>query len=187
MLQWGYYDGRVDGVFGADTSAAVRHFQRRNGLTPDGVVGPTTWAALGYYAGPARQAPARRASPAAAGGQKHSRDLTLLAQAVRSEAEAEPYEGQVAVAAVILNRVEHPSYPKTIAGVIFQPGAFEAVSNGTFFKPPLKQSIRAAQDALNGWDPSHGAIFYWNPATAKSKWIWTRKIHARIGKHVFAK
>lgn len=189
LLQWGYYNGKVDGVFGADTSAAVRSFQRKNGLTPDGVVGPTTWAALGYQGGatPARRPPASRATSTQAGINKHSRDLNLLAQAVRAEAEGEPYTGQVAVAAVILNRVEHSSFPNTIAGVIFQPGAFESVSNGTIHRAPLKENIRAARDALNGWDPTHGAIFFWEPRKSTSKWIWSRKIHTTIGNHVFAK
>jgi len=115
-------------------------------------------------------------------------DVYLLARIIRAEAEAEPYAGKVAVAAVILNRVRHPGFPNTIAGVIFQPGAFESVSNGRFWSLlPNKESIKAAYDALHGWDPTYGALFFWNPAKMVSKWIWSRKIIARIGKHVFGR
>ncbi|ABB15919.1 cell wall hydrolase [Carboxydothermus hydrogenoformans] len=115
-------------------------------------------------------------------------DLYLLARIIRAEAEGEPYAGKVAIAAVILNRVRHPGFPNTIAGVIFQPGAFESVANGRFWSLlPNRESIKAAYDALRGWDPTYGALFFWNPAKKVSRWIWTRKIIARIGKHVFGR
>ncbi|GAV23107.1 cell wall hydrolase [Carboxydothermus pertinax] len=115
-------------------------------------------------------------------------DIYLLARLIRAEAEAEPYAGKVAVAAVVLNRVRHPGFPNTVAGVIFQPGAFESVSNGRFWSLlPSRESIKAAYDALHGWDPTYGALFFWNPAKKVSRWIWSRKIIARIGKHVFGR
>ncbi len=114
-------------------------------------------------------------------------DVQLLARAINGEARGEPYEGQVAVGAVILNRVKDPNFPNTISGVIYQPGAFTAVSDGQISVPidPGSTVVKAAQDALNGWDPTNGCIYYWNPATATSSWIWSRKIVAKIGKHNF--
>lgn len=116
-------------------------------------------------------------------------DEQLIARAINGEARGEPYEGQVAVGAVILNRTRHPSFPKTVAGVIYQPGAFTAVSDGQINVPidPNSTVVKAARDALNGWDPTDGCIYYWNPATATSKWIWSRQIVKKIGKHYFAK
>jgi N-acetylmuramoyl-L-alanine amidase len=116
-------------------------------------------------------------------------DVQLLARAINGEARGEPYEGQVAVGAVILNRVEAPQFPNTIAGVIYQPGAFTAVSDGQINVPIDENStvVKAAQDALNGWDPTYGCLYYWNPATATSKWIWSREIVVKIGKHNFGK
>lgn len=121
--------------------------------------------------------------------QRHSQDVQLLARAVNGEARGEPYEGQVAVAAVILNRVKHPSFPNTIAGVIYQPGAFTAVSDGQINVPIAENSTvyKACQDAMNGWDPSYGAIYYFNPDTATNKWIWSRPLIIKIGKHRFCK
>ena len=113
----------------------------------------------------------------------------LLARAINGEARGEPYEGQVAVGAVILNRVKDPRFPNTIAGVIYQPGAFTAVSDGQINIPidPNSSVVKAARDALNGWDPTNGCVYYWNPATATSKWIWSRQIVKKIGKHYFGK
>jgi len=181
LKQWGYYDGAVDGVFGAGTSKAVRDFQRKNGLTVDGVVGDSTAAALGIrLTGGTAGAPSR-------GGGSGGRDLELLARAVYAEARGEPYVGQVAVAAVILNRVESPKFPNTIAGVVYQPGAFTAVSDGQINLSHGEEARRAARDALNGWDPSYNALFYYNPATAIDPWIFSLPVHVTIGKHVFCK
>lgn len=180
LKQWGYYDGAVDGIYGSGTSQAVKEFQRKNGLTADGVVGDSTAAALGI------QLTGGNTGTAARGGDTTSRDLELLAHAVYAEARGEPYLGQVAVAAVILNRVTNPKFPNTIAGVIYQPGAFTAVSDGQINLNPSSDARKASQDALNGWDPSYGAIYYYNPATAADPWIYSRPVHITIGKHVFA-
>lgn len=182
LKQWGYFDGPITGYYGELTYKAVRYFQQKNGLKVDGVVGPETAAALGINLG--ARVPAASAS---AGGGGNQNDIYLLARAVHGEARGEPYVGKVAIAAVILNRVRHPDFPNTIAGVIYQPRAFTAVDDGQINLTPDEEALKAARDALNGWDPTYGAIYYWNPATATSKWIWSRPIHIRIGKHVFAK
>ncbi len=179
LRRWGYLDGEVDGVFGADTFEAVKRLQRNNGLTPDGVIGPRTRDALGM--------PARTTAPTepASRGVSRSDDVNLLARTIFAEAKGEPYEGKVAVGAVILNRVRNPAFPNTMAGVVYQPCAFEPVKNGAINQAPDDEAFRAARDALNGWDPTSGALYFWNPATATSRWIWTRTITLRIGKHVF--
>lgn len=181
LKQWGYYDGPVDGVYGTGTSLAVKEFQRKNGLTADGVVGERTAAALGI------RLTGSSAGASARGGSSGNRDVELLARAVHAEARGEPYVGQVAVAAVILNRVESPKFPNTIAGVIYQPGAFTAVSDGQINLDPGDEARRAARDALNGWDPSYGSLFYYNPATAIDPWIFNLPVHVVIGRHVFCK
>lgn len=178
LLRWRYYDGEVDGIYGARTYRAVRKFQAKNGLNVDGIVGPSTAKALGM--------PSTTATAAAATqGVNRQADEYLLARAVHGEARGEPYVGKVAVAAVILNRTRSSSFPNTIAGVIYQPLAFTAVADGQINLTPNKDSIKAARDALNGWDPSYGCLYYWNPATATSKWIWSRKVILKIGKHWF--
>lgn len=173
LKNWGYYDGSVDGIYGYGTWAAVRKFQQKNGLKVDGVAGTSTLQALGIPTGSSQSS--------------DSRNVYLLAAAIYGEARGEPYTGQVAVGAVILNRVRHTSFPNTIAGVIYQPGAFDAVRDGQINLTPNETAYKAARDALNGWDPTGGCIYYWNPATATSKWIWSRPIITQIGKHVFAK
>ena len=174
LKNWGYYSGAVDGIYGSETARAVEYFQRKNGLTADGVAGPATLRALGMESG---------GSGGTAAGQADS--LALLARVISAEARGEPYSGQVAVGAVILNRVEHPSFPGTIAGVVYQPGAFTCMVDGQIDQPVADSSVRAAQDALNGADPSGGAIYYFNPATATSAWIWSRPLIKVIGKHRF--
>lgn len=178
LINWGYQRGWADGVFGQQTYEGVVKFQKRHGLKPDGVVGPETFAALGLPTG---------APPKTGGGTSVSRndEKVLLAKAITGEARGEPYVGQVAVGAVVLNRTRNPSFPNTIAGVIYQPGAFTAVADGQINLQPTQSCLKAAEDALNGWDPTGGCIYYWNPATATSKWIWSRKIITVIGKHNF--
>lgn len=175
LKNWGYYSGAVDGIYGAQTAKAVEYFQRKNGLTADGIVGPATLRALGMENSVS--------TGGAAAGQADS--LALLARVISAEARGEPYSGQVAVGAVILNRVEHPSFPNTIAGVVYQPGAFTCMVDGQIDQPVASSALRAAQEALNGSDPSGGAIYYFNPSTATSAWIWNRPLIKVIGKHRF--
>lgn len=170
----GFYKGDIDGIFGVDTSHAVVAFQKSRGLTADGVAGAATLRALGI-------------STDSGYGKYSSSDVNLLARLISAEARGEPYVGQVAVGAVVLNRVEHPSFPNTIAGVIYQPGAFTCLEDGQFNQPVADSAYRAAQDAMNGWDPSNGSIYYYNPATATSSWIWSRPVLLKIGKHVFCR
>ena len=174
LKNWGYYSGEVDGMFGSATEKAVKYFQQKNGLTADGVVGTQTLAALGING----------AGGDLSGGSQ-SGDLYLLARVISAEARGEPYTGQVAVGAVVLNRVRHSSFPNSISGVIYQSGAFSCLDDGQFDEPIAESAYRAAQDALNGSDPSGGAIYYFNPATATSKWIWSRPLIVTIGKHRF--
>ncbi len=184
LKRWGYYDGPIDGVYGGGTFTAVKEFQRKNGLAVDGVVGRQTAEALGMDIGGTSQDSGRQYTPGNKGVSRDD-DINLLAKAITGEARGEPYIGQVAVGAVILNRVKSPSFPNTIAGVIYQPGAFTAVSDGQINLEPTESCIRAARDCLNGWDPTYGALYYWNPATATSKWIWSREVRLKIGKHWF--
>ena len=177
LKRWGYYTGAVDGVFGAGTEKAVRAFQKKNGLTVDGIVGSKTAAVLGMnISGGAGGSSSVGAS---------SGNLNLLARLVHGEARGEPYKGKVAVAAVVLNRVKSPSFPNTVAGVIYQSGAFDAVSDGQINLSPDSESINAARDALNGWDPTNGCLYYYNPRTATSRWMLSRPVLLRIGNHVF--
>ncbi len=178
LYKWGYYKGIVDGTYGYKTYQAVRLFQSKNGLTVDGVAGTKTLAALGLSTGRTTTYSSRGASTS---------DLNLLAHLIHGEARGEPYKGKVAVGAVILNRIRDERFPKTVAGVVYQPGAFDAVEDGQINLNPDTSSYNAARDALNGWDPSYGCIYYYNPDTATSKWIWTRPIIITIGKHNFAK
>ncbi len=174
LSNWGYFSGAIDGIYGPKTEEAVKYFQRKNGLTADGVVGPATLRALGMSTTGGE-------SPASS----QSNSVDLLARVISAEARGEPYSGQVAVGAVILNRVEHPSFPNTIAGVVYQPGAFTCMVDGQFNEPVADSAYRAARDALNGADPSGGAIYYFNPDTATSTWIWSRPLITVIGKHRF--
>lgn len=177
LKNWGYYTGSVDGIFGSGTKQAVTSFQKKNGLTADGIVGSQTLKALGLST-----------SGASSSGQNStsSNDEYLLARIISAEARGEPYSGQVAVGAVVLNRVDHPSFPNTIAGVIYQKGAFTALDDGQFDQPIADSAYRAARDALAGSDPTGGCIYYYNPSTATNAWIRTLPITTRIGKHVFS-
>lgn len=175
LKQYGYYDGAVDGVFGKETYNAVVWFQEKNGLKADGAVGPSTAAALGITL-----------TGTVAASTYQESEVRILARLVSGEARGEPYVGQVAVAAVVLNRVKSPAFPNTISGVVFQTGAFDAVWDGQFDMEPTENSIRAARDALNGWDPTGGCLYYYNPSTATNSWIWTRQVQLTIGKHAFA-
>ncbi|MGE5329945.1 MAG: spore cortex-lytic enzyme [Deltaproteobacteria bacterium] len=178
LKNWGYYKGYIDGVYGYKTYSAVKYFQAKNGLRIDGVAGAETLGALGIFNG-------KQYTPVS--GSTTSGNTHLLAHLIHGEARGEPYAGKVAVAAVVLNRVENTRFPKTVPGVIYQPGAFTAVSDGQINLEPDNSSLNAARDALNGWDPSSGCIYYFNPATATSNWIWSRPIVTVIGKHYFAK
>ena len=178
LKRWGYYNGNVDGIYGSQTLAAVKYFQRSNGLTVDGIAGTRTLNAMGIMS-----------SSSSGGGSSSSSNsnLNLLSRLVYSEARGETYTGQVAVAAVVLNRVKSSSFPNTISGVIYERGAFDAVSDGQINLTPDSTARKAAQDALNGWDPSYGAIYYFNPNTATSAWIWSRPMTVTIGNHRFCK
>ncbi|AZO96223.1 spore cortex-lytic enzyme [Halocella sp. SP3-1] len=184
LRNWGYYSGSIDGTFGSETYRAVVNFQRKNRLRVDGVVGAETWAALGYE-GSGGSSQTSRVSGSA--GVSRSNNVEMIARLVHAEARGEPYEGQVAVAAILLNRVDSPSFPNTISGVIYQPLAFESVANGQFNLAPNNDNIRAARSAINGWDPTHGSLFFWNPSKPVNQWIWSRQIVRRIGSHVFAR
>lgn len=197
LINWGYMEGSADGIFGAKTYDAVVKFQKNNGLTADGLVGRDTYRALGLmkYAG---DAPAQNNSNAGGSGSggsnnqnqdavSNSDEVNLLARAIFAESESEPYTGQVAVGAVLLNRVASPDFPNTLSGVIYQGKALESVSNGRFGKSLPDECIRAAQDALSGWDPTYGCLYFWNPAKSVNPWIWTRQIVVQYGNHVFGK
>ena len=179
LKNWGYYSGAVDGIYGAKTKAAVVYFQKKNGLTADGIAGAKTLAAMGITS-------SASASSSSGGDKYNSSDLALLARLIYGEARGESYTGKVAVGAVVLNRVKSASFPNTISGVIYQPYAFTAVSDGQINLTPDSSCTEAAKAAMNGWDPTYGAIYYYNPSTATSKWIYSRKTTITIGNHVFA-
>lgn len=182
---WGYYNGSVDGVFGEGTKKAVIAFQKKNGLTADGVVGASTYKALGMTS--SYQALLEHSN--SNGGQVSgvsSSDVYLLAKTIYAEGRGEPYVGQVAIGAVIMNRVRNQAFPNTVSGVVYQKGAFTAVDDGQINLTPNETAMKAARDAINGWDPTGGAIYYYNPAVATSSWIFERQTITVIGKHVFA-
>ncbi len=171
LYNWGYYSGSVDGVYGSRTVDAVKFFQCKNGLAIDGKCGPSTLSALGISGGST--------------GSSGSGDVDLLARLISAEARGEPYTGQVAVGAVVMNRIESPSFPNTMSGVIYQSGAFSCLNDGQFWEPVADSAYKAARDAINGWDPSGGAIYYFNPNKATSDWIWSRPVITTIGNHYF--
>ena len=170
LKNWGYYEGQIDGIFGSETKKAVIAFQKKNGLTADGIAGKNTLAAMGIYG---------------ADDAGNSSDYNLLARIISAEARGEPYMGQVAVGAVVLNRVEHPSFPDTLSGVVYQQGAFSCLYDGQFNEPISESAYKAATDAINGLDPSGGAIYYYNPKKSTNKWIFSRPIITTIGSHRF--
>ncbi len=172
LKQWGYYTGDIDGIYGSKTQAAVKKFQSSNGLGADGIAGPQTLKVMGI---------------SSSSSYSSDNDARLLARIINAEARGESYVGQVSVGAVVLNRVAHPSFPNTISGVIFQEGAFTAISDGQWDADMYSMPYKAAQDALNGWDPTGGAIYYYNPAKTTNAWIYSRPVVTTIGKHVFAK
>ena len=176
LKRWGYYSGSVDGIYGSQTVSAVKSFQKKNRLTVDGIAGTQTLKAMGITS-----------SSSSSSSSNNSSNVNLLARVVYGEARGEPYTGQVAVAAVVLNRVKSSKFPNTISGVVYQSGAFDAVADGQINMTPDTTAKKAAQDALNGWDPSYGAIYYFNPSTATNKWIWSRPMTVTIGKHRFCK
>ena len=176
LKRWGYYSGSVDGIYGSQTVTAVKSFQKKNGLTVDGIAGTQTLKAMGITS-----------SSSSSSSSNNSSNVNLLARVVYGEARGEPYTGQVAVAAVVLNRVKSSKFPNSISGVVYQSGAFDAVADGQINMTPDTTAKKAAQDALNGWDPSYGAIYYFNPSTATNKWIWSRPMTVTIGKHRFCK
>ena len=176
LKRWGYYSGSVDGIYGSQTVSAVKSFLKINGLTVDGIAGTQTLKAMGITS-----------SSSSSSSSNNSSNVNLLARVVYGEARGEPYTGQVAVAAVVLNRVKSSKFPNTISGVVYQNGAFDAVADGQINMTPDATAKKAAQDALNGWDPSYGAIYYFNPSTATNKWIWSRPMTVTIGKHRFCK
>lgn len=178
LKDWGYYSYDVDGIYGSRTESAVKKFQASKGLAVDGRAGAQTLAALGIKS-------SSTGGGQTSGGGQASGDVALLARVISAEARGEPYTGQVAVGAVVLNRVRHPSFPNSISGVIYQPGAFSCLQDGQWDQPVADSAYKAARDALNGSDPTGGAIYYFNPATATSKWIWSRPLITTIGKHRF--
>ena len=177
LKRWGYYNGNIDGIYGSQTVEAVKYFQRKNNLVVDGIAGKNTLEAMGIF----------NSSSSSGSSSSNSSDLNLLARVIYGEARGEPYTGQVAVGAVVLNRVRSSSFPNTISGVVYQSGAFDAVRDGQINLTPNSTAKKAAQDALNGWDPSYGAVYYFNPATATNKWIWSRPMTVTIGNHRFCK
>lgn len=177
LKRWGYYSGNIDGIYGTQTVNAVKYFQRKNGLTADGIAGPATLKAMGIMT----------SSSSSSSSSSYNSNLNLLSRVIYGEARGEPYTGQVAVGAVVMNRIKSSSFPNTLSGVVYQSGAFDAVKDGQVNLTPDSTAKKAAQDAMNGWDPSYGAIYYFNPSTATNKWIWSRPMTVTIGKHRFCK
>lgn len=174
----GYYKGSVDGIYGVQTKNAVIAFQKNCGITADGIAGPKTLKYLGLGSS---------SSSSSSGGKYSSNDITLLAKLIAAEARGESYTGQVAVGAVVLNRVKHSSFPDTVSGVIYQKGAFSAVNDSNWSAAPNETSRKAAQDCINGWDPSGGAIYYYNPQKTSNSFMLSRPVIKTIGNHVFCK
>lgn len=177
LKRWGYYSGNIDGIYGTQTVNAVKYFQRKNGLTADGIAGPATLKAMGIMT----------SSSSSSSSSSYNSNLNLLSRVIYGEARGEPYTGQVAVGAVVMNRIKSSSFPNTLSGVVYQSGAFDAVKDGQVNLTPDSTARKAAQDAMNGWDPTGGCVYYFNPSTATNKWIWSRPLIKTIGKHRFCK
>lgn len=180
LKRWGYYTGSIDGVFGAGTKKAVIAFQKKNGLTPDGIVGAATLKALGMSA-------SGGSGSSSSSGTNTDGNLYLLARLVYGEARGEPYKGQVAVAAVVLNRVKSSQFPNSVSGVIYQSGAFSVVNDGQINLTPDETAIKAARDAMNGYDPTNGCLYYYNPAKTTNQWMLSKPVLLVIGNHSFFK
>lgn len=177
LKNWGYYKGNIDGIYGSSTLSAVKSFQKKNRLTIDGIAGTKTLNAMGIYSSNTNNSKSSASNS----------NLNLISRFVYAEARGEPYKGQVAVAAVILNRIKDSRFPNTASGVVYQQGAFSCVSDGQINLSPNDTAKKAAQDAINGWDPTYGAVYYFNPKTATNKWIWSRPVTVTIGNHRFCK
>ena len=175
LKNWGYYDGKVDGIYGSQTASAVRYFQQKNGLTVDGIVGAETLAALGI------------SGSVSASGQNRVAELEMLARIISAEGRGEPYLGQVAIGAVVMNRVRSASFPNTVAGVIYQKGAFDAVADGQFYSAATASSMRAALEAYNGADPTGGCLYYYNPKTSTNQYMLSKPVYLAIGQHNFCR
>lgn len=173
----GYYKGSIDGIYGTQTKNAVTAFQRNCGITADGICGKTTLLYLGLGGS--------GSSGGSGNGSYSNADVELLAKVISAEARGESYEGQVAVGAVILNRVAHPSFPDSLSGVVYQKGAFSCVNDSNWYQPVAESSKRAARDALNGWDPSGGAIYYFNASKTNDAFMHSRTVIKVIGNHKF--
>lgn len=180
LKNWGYYTGSVDGIYGSKTKEAVIYFQKSNGLTADGIVGKSTFEALGL-----QKYAATTASTAAT--TTGNSDITLLGRAIQGEAEGEPYIGKVAVGAVLINRVGSPDFPNSLSGVVYQGLALESVANGRIYTAVNADCLKAARDAYNGYDPTYGCLYFWNPSKKVNPWVWSREIIVTYGNHVFAK
>lgn len=176
----GFVAGKADGIFGSKTKAAVIRYQRERGLKVDGIAGPQTIKDLKLLTGESTTASGKSVGP-------KNVDVNLLARCVSAEARGEPYVGQVAVAAVILNRLKDPAFPNTIADIIYQPLAFSSVADGQINMAPTSSALKAAQEALSGVDPTGGALFFFNPAKTKNKFIWSRPQIMQIGNHIFTR
>lgn len=181
LKRWGYYNGGIDGVFGAETAQAVKYFQKKNGLAADGIVGEETARALGISLSGGSSSSTSSGSSSSSG----EKDAYLLARLVHGEARGEPYKGKVAVAAVVLNRVKSSEFPNSISGVIYQRGAFSAVDDGQINLTPDEESIKAARDAMNGWDPTGGCLYYYNPKKTSNQWMLSHEVLLDIGDHAF--
>lgn len=186
LKDWGYYTGSVDGIYGSATETAVKKFQKKHGLKADGIAGKQTLEAIGLPSGSASTSSSSTGNKGGTGGFSDS-DYRLMARMISAEARGEPYSGQVAVGAVILNRVKHPSFPDSISGVLYQPGAFTAITDGQFNQPVADSAYKAAKEALSGSDPSGGAIYYYAPAKTSNKWMLSRPVIKQIGSHIFCR